>query len=122
MVLILKVLLGLQALVLAFLWFSWTFNIDKMKDQYGIRVEGATGHNFLRGDIGGLVGSAAILIGLFLYTGNDFWLWPIVIVTAAVIFGRLISLVKDGNSKDGIQAIVFELVVIGLLFAISHLS
>jgi len=121
MLLLLKILLGLVTLVLIFLWGQWTFTTEKIATEHGISSTNNTGSNYLKGDIGGVLLGAAIIIGLFLYQG-DMWLYPTVILMSCVILGRLISLFMDGKSKMGIQAIIVEFLIIALMFGISSFS
>lgn len=90
--------------------------------QHDIQASSSTGLNYLRGDIGGVLLAGFILLGMFLYEGGLQWLIPGVILLSCVILGRLLSLMMDGPSKMGVQAIVVELIIIGLVFFIHYLS
>ena len=120
MLLALKIILGIIALALAFLWFNWTFNTSKMEKQFGVSATNATGKNFIKGDIGGLLGAAAIIIVLFIVQG-DVWLLPGLILLGTVVFGRVISLIVDGYSKEGVQALTVELVLAVVILAVAYL-
>ena len=122
MLLILKVILGLIGLLLLFLGLNWLLAPKKIMKKHDLESHSATGYNFIRADIGGILIAGAIYIGLFLYQGPEYWLYPGVILIASVILGRFIGLLSDGKSKKGIEAIVVEVVIISLLFGIDYLS
>lgn len=122
MLLVLQILLGLIAAILLLLAGRWLMTPDSIMKQYDIQSTSATGKNYLRGDIGGILLTGAIMLSLFLYQGSAQWLYPGVILLGAVVLGRTISLFVDGNSKKGVQAIVVELIIIGLMFGIDYLS
>jgi len=122
MLLTLKIVLGVIGALMVFLGLNWMFNPGKMMAQHDIQSTSPTGRNYLRGDIGGLLLAGALFIFLFLYQGSDPWLYPGILLISAVILGRVTSLVVDGKSKLGIQAILVEVVIIGLLLGIDRLS
>jgi len=112
MLMALKVILGLIGALLLFLGGRWMFAPDKIMAEHGIETRNATGKNFLRGDIGGLLIGGAVVIFMLLYQG----------VARTVILGRVVSLIADGKSKQGIQAIIVELIIIGLIIGIAGMS
>ena len=122
MLLILKVLLGLIGLLLLYFGLNWLLAPKKIMKEHDLESHSATGYNFIRGDIGGILIAGAIYIGLFLWQGTEYWLYPGVILIASVILGRVIGLISDGKSKKGIEAIAVEVVIISLLFGIDYLS
>ena len=122
MVLVLKILLGAIGLLLLYLALNWIFMPKKIMKQHNIEASSNTGMNYLRGDIGGILLSGFIFIGMFLFEGGHQWLIPGIILLACVILGRLLSLIMDGKSKMGVQAIVVEVIIIGLLLVIQNLE
>lgn len=122
MLLILKILLGLIGLVLFYVGLIWLLAPKKIMKQHDLVSQSPTGYNFIRGDIGGILVAGALFIGLFLYQGPAYWLYPGVILIASVILGRIIGLITDGKSKKGVVAIIVEVIIIGLLFGINYLS
>ena len=121
MLLALQILLGAIGVLLLFLGGRWMFGLDKIMGEHGMSVDKNIGKSNLRGDIGGLLIGGAIFIGLFLYQGPR-WALPIIIVMGCVILGRIVSLIADGKSKQGVISIVVELIIIGLIVGISGLS
>jgi len=122
MLLLLKILLGLIGAILLYLSANWMFSPQKIMRQHDLESSSATGYNFIRGDIGGILLAGTIFIGLFLYHGREYWLYPGVIIISTVILGRVIGLIIDGHSKKGIQAIIVEVIIISLMFGIDYLS
>ncbi|MEE9374577.1 MAG: hypothetical protein V3V00_16090 [Saprospiraceae bacterium] len=121
MLLALKILLGLLGAVLLLLAGRWIFDTTKISREHDIQASSATGQNFLKGDIGGLLLTGAIMVALFLFHSQD-WLYPTVLLLVCVIATRIFSLLRDGYSKKSLQAITVELVLIGVLFGIQFLS
>jgi len=122
MVIALKILLGLIGLLLLYLAVNWLFAPSKVMKQHDIQASSSTGRNYLRGDIGGILLGGGIMIFMFLYQGGERWLLPGIILISAVVLGRVLSLMMDGHSKMGVQAIVIEMVIIGLMVGIHYLS
>lgn len=118
MLMVLKGLLGLIGALLLFLGGRWMFAPDKIMAEHGIDARNATGKNFLRGDIGGILVAGAAIIFFFLYTGNPVWATAGIVLITSVILGRVISLMADGKSKQGIQAIVVEVIILALIVGI----
>ncbi len=122
MLLFLKILLGLIGILLVYLSGNWLFKPDHIMAQHDIQASSNTGKNYLRGDIGGILISGAIFIGMFLYNGGEIWMFGAIILLTSVILGRILSLIMDGTSTRGIQAIVVELIIIILILAINYLG
>lgn len=122
MLLALKVILGLIGALLLFLGGRWMFAPDKIMAEHGIDTRNATGKNFLRGDMGGLLIGGAIVIFMLLYQGVGQWAAPLIVLMSTVILGRVVSLISDGKSKQGIQAIIVEVIIIALIVGIAGLS
>ena len=122
MLVVVKVLLGLFALLLLYLSYNWMILTAKIAKEHDIQPTSSTGYNYLSGDIGGILLGSSIMMGLYLYQGGEQWIYPILILMGAVILGRVISLLMHGNSKQGIIGIVVELIIGGLILGIHYLS
>ena len=119
MLIILKVGLGLMGLLLLTMGGRWIFSLEKMMADTGISTTANIGRSNLRGDIGGLLITSGIAIFLFLFHG-EVWALTIIGLMAAVILGRVVSLMADGKSKEGVIGIVVELITIALVIGISR--
>ena len=117
MLLALQVLLGFFALLLLYLSSQWAFATRKIAKEHQIEFNGTTGANYLKGDIGGVLLTGAVMAGLFLFH-DKLWFYPIVLMLICVILHRLLSLMLDGYSKQGVIAIVVELIMIALGYGI----
>ena len=118
----LKVILGLIGALLLFLGGRWMFAPDKMMEECGIEANKNIGKSNLRGDIGGILIGGAILIFMLLYEGVEKWAFPVIIVMGGVILGRVVSLIADGKSKQGLISIGVELLIIALIVGIAGMS
>jgi len=105
--LVAMLLLAGIALLMLHLWWRWMFHTNEALFQFDFVTMGATGRNFVKGDVAGLILSIGILLLLFLLDGDQ-WGPPLLLVMGCMVFGRLWSLVVDGYSTKGVQAIVAE--------------
>jgi len=66
MLIALKVILGTLALILFYRSGRWIFDTENKARQHGLEYTNATGSNYLKGDIGGMLcfGSIMWLIGI----------------------------------------------------------
>ena len=108
--------------LLLFLGGRWMFVPDKIMAEHGLEAQNATGKNFLRGDMGGLLIGGAVVIFMLLYQGVAQWAAPLIVLMSTVILGRVVSLIVDGKSKQGIQAIIVEVIIIALIVGIAGMS
>ncbi|MEM6376881.1 MAG: hypothetical protein AAF705_01635 [Bacteroidota bacterium] len=122
MLVFIKIILGLIGMLLFYAGIQWMFLPDNMMKRYGISTNNATGRNFVRGDIGGLLIGGATIIFVILYLGVTEWAIPVTVILGAVILGRIVSFFRDGKSVMGIIAVVLELIVIALIIGIEKLS
>jgi len=121
MLMALKVILGLIGALLLVMGGRWMFGLDKMMAECGIDANKNIGKSNLRGDIGGILIGGAIAIFMFLYQGMT-WALPIIVIMGSVILGRIVSLITDGKSKQGMISIAVELIIIALIVAIAGMS
>ena len=121
MLMALKGILGVIGALLLFLGGRWTFGLDKIMKEHGIDANKNIGKSNLRGDIGGILIGGGISIFMFLYYGNA-WALPIIVLMGSVILGRVVSLISDGKSKQGMISIAVELVIIALIVGIAGMA
>ena len=122
MLMALKVILGLIGALLLFLGGRWMFGLDKIMREHGISADKNIGKSNLRGDIGGLLIGGAVFIFMLLYEGVEKWAFPLIIIMGLVILGRVVSLISDGKSKQGMISIAVELIIIALIVGIAGMS
>ncbi len=110
----LKIFVGCVTVVMLGLWGNWMFRTTAAMKQFHIQADDATGRNFLRADIGGVVLSMACLMVLFLVHSN-LWAYPLAIILSCLVIGRTISLITDGPSNLGLQAMFAEVVILAVM-------
>ena len=117
MILVLKVILGILGLLLFVLAGRWIFATKGIATEHGIEYSSATGGNYLKGDIGGVLLMGAAMVPLFLFQDRQ-WFYPIVLLLICVIFARVVSLITDGYSKQGMTAIIVEILMIAVAYGV----
>ena len=121
MLIALKIILGLLGLVLLMLSLRWIFTTKSIAAEHHIDYSTATGANYLKGDIGGILLFGAAMVPLFLFHSQS-WIYPIMLLLACVIICRIISLAQEGYSKQGVIAIVVEVIMMVVSYGIFALS
>jgi len=121
MLTVLKVLLGLFGIMLLLLSMRWIFGTRKIAAEHDIQYSSATGANYLKGDIGGVLLFGAGMVPLYLFHSLS-WAYPIIFLLSIVIAIRIISLIIDGKSSQGMIAIIVELLMMGVTYAIYAMS
>ena len=116
-----KILLGAIGALMIFFGGRWMFAPDAIMREHDISTNTATGKNYLRGDMGGLLIGGGAAIFMFLYQGMV-WALPILVIIGAVMLGRIVSLIADGKSKQGLMALGIELAIVLLVIGIAGLS
>lgn len=87
----------------------------QLATQFAVLPEGVAGFSTLRGDLGGL------FIGMALFTlagairASRKWLTVPVVFLGFIVIGRILNLLIDGRSRESVQSIVLELLLIALL-------
>ncbi len=107
MELLAMVLLAMIALLMLHLWWRWMFSTDDALHEFGLATMAATGRNFVKGDIGGVILTIGVLLVLFLLQGAQ-WGPSLLLLMCCMVLGRVWSLVVDGYSAKGVKAIVAE--------------
>lgn len=108
---VVKIFLGLIALLLISTWVRWFVDTQAILDQYQVAAETITGINALKSGMGG----AALIIGIFFilyFFYGSRWLLPVIISTGALLLTRVVSLLADGFSETGFIGVVLEILLI----------
>lgn len=114
MELVAEIFLGMINLLMYFLWFRWMFMMDGAMEEFELSASTATGKNFIRGDVAGIILFIAVCITLFLFLGAPLGL-SILILMAIMVAQRLLSFVLDGFSKTGLLAVIAEAAIFFLV-------
>jgi ribonuclease Z len=108
---ILRLLAGLTGLLFLALGLMCLFAPGNQTGQFGLLPASNTGLNTLRGDLGGLFLGLA-LFSLFGAIGaSSRWLSVPAVFLGFIIFGRILSLLLDGRSRESVQSLVVEVVL-----------
>jgi hypothetical protein len=117
MALVLKILVGVVALLLALLGVRWMFMPESVAVELGIVLGSAEALNTARGDLGGMFLAAAGLCALGLRSGDGRWLQAVAAVIGCVAVGRLVGIVLDGFSATAGTSIAVEVVMVAILLS-----
>jgi hypothetical protein len=71
----------------------------------------------LRGHLGGTLLAIPILILYGLWNGETIWLMAVGICLYIAVFGRIISILKDGFEKTTAMPLAFEFIIASLVTA-----
>jgi len=108
-------------IALLFLVMGINFVLDPVAGaaQVGVEPLGVDGLNTIRGDLGGLFLSCAILLILGLWRSEGAWFIAVAVLMLVIASGRLIGFVVDGSPGEAtLTAFGFELVIAaGLIYA-----
>lgn len=114
-----KVIPALIALLFLVMGVSFVFDPVASAAQVGVTPLGADGLNTIRGDLGGLFLSCAILLLLGIWRAEGAWLIAVAVLMLVIASGRLIGFVVDGSPGQAtLTAFIFELVIAaGLIYS-----
>jgi hypothetical protein len=113
----LKVIVGLVALLFAFMGTGLVFGPETASAQYGLEATGAVGFSTLRGDFGGMFFAAAVMLVLGLWRGNTVWFLAVAVLMIAIALGRVVGFAVEGAVGQTITPLVAELVIAAVLYA-----
>ncbi len=119
---VLKVLVGITGLLLAYLAVQWMFRPAAMAETLGVALGGPAAFNAARGSIGGPLLGSAVLCGLGLVTGHGRYLFAAAILIACVFAGRMIGIAMDGSTPSAVTAVSVEAVMIAALVALGRMQ
>ena len=116
--LLLKAALLITAAILFVQWCLLVFRIDRSLGLFSLNIQGQDGHNMILGDLGGLLLAVSTMSVLFVFH-SSLWMYPLMMMSACVMLGRIISFLQRGVSHIGIVGLSLEALgmTILLLFA-----
>jgi len=112
-----KVGIGIMCIPLIILGLTAMFNPMGLVERLSVIPQGIHGLNTIRGDVGGLLMSAALLMIIGLWRSNTTWFLAVAVIMITVMFGRVIGLVVDGTDATLIPPFAVEIIVLGLMLA-----
>lgn len=112
-----KIAAGLVAVVMILLWGQILISPDQVAATMHLMPDGAAGLNTFRADVGGLLLGAGLLSLLSLKTGQSHWLQAAALLMGCAALGRFSGIVLDGPTQSSVGSMIFELVLVAILFA-----
>lgn len=113
----LKILVGLIALLTAFMGLNAMFNPADAAAQFAVTPEGIVGLSTLRGDLGGMFVTSTVLLALGLWRGQTAFFLAVAILMGLIAFGRLVGFTMDGVEQTVVVPFVLELIFVAVLVA-----
>lgn len=117
---IVKILLSLSGLMLIFAGFQWGFMPEANFETYNVAIEGIAGLSMVQTDISAPLIAGGIFLLLFVIKGNE-WFLPMFIFGAVYLVVRALTLFTIGFDNGALFGVVFEAIVLALLFALKKL-
>jgi len=113
----LKIVIGLMALLMALMGLNAMFNPVAAAPQFGVTPEGIIGLSTLRGDVGGMFITTAVLLAVGLWRRQTAFFLAVAILMGLIAFGRLVGFAMDGVEQAVVVPFVVELVFVAVLVA-----
>ncbi len=104
------------AIVLFCIWTSWMLFPEQAKIFYSVESTGTKGINSLKSDFGGAVLAVSVFIGLFLFRKDNYWAVSAIVILFTIALSRSISLIFDGYTSFGLNALIIEILTISALY------
>ena len=118
---VLRVFIGLVALILLFPGFMWSFMPEANLVLNDIEVNSALGMNMLKSAMGTGLLATSIFMLLFLLKGEK-WFLPSFIIMATFLLIRLVSLFVDGSHLMIIVGILIEILSLVAMWGLNKLQ
>ena len=121
MILVLRVLVGLFALLFLFLGLQLMLAPESGAVGLSVTPIGEHGLNSLRGDMGGMFVGCGVLLVLGLVQRKAAWLLSVALLMGLIACGRLLGFALDGNpSSTTLVALGFEIGMAAVLVLASR--
>ena len=115
---ILKTVVFLIAILMLGIWLMWMVSPETAKNLFEVDARSITGINALKSDMGGVVLTIAVF--LILSFKETQWLYSAAIASGCLMLGRTISLVVDGYTPTGVNALVVELIAVIVFVTVAN--
>ena len=115
---ILKTVVFLIAILMLGIWLMWMVSPETAKNLFEVDARSITGINALKSDMGGVVLTIAVF--LILSFKKTQWLYSAAIASGCLMLGRTISLVVDGYTPTGVNALVVELIAVIVFVTVAN--
>ena len=118
---ILKIFIGLIALMLFKQGFMWSFLPETNLEIHNIVTNSNLGLNMIKSEIGTGVLSVSIFLLLYVIKGQK-WFLPAIIMVGLFLVIRTISFIIDGYHQIIVSIIILEVLILIALFALNVLQ
>ena len=118
---ILKILIGLIALLLLKQGFMWSFLPERNLEIHNIVTNSNLGLNMVKSEIGAGLFSVSIFLLLYVIKGQK-WFLPATIMVGFFLVIRTISFIMDGYHQTIVTIIILEAFILVALFALNKLQ
>ncbi len=115
---VLKTVVFLIAILMLGIWLMWMVSPETAKNLFEVDARSITGINALKSDMGGVVLTIAVF--LILSFKETQWLYSAAIASGCLMLGRTISLVVDGYTPTGVNALVVELIAVIVFVTVAN--
>ena len=115
---VLKTVVFLIAILMLGIWLMWMVSPETAKNLFEVDARSITGINALKSDMGGVVLTIAVF--LILSFKETQWLYSAAIASGCLMLGRTISLVVDGYTPTGVNALVIELIAVIVVVTVAN--
>jgi ribonuclease Z len=112
---VLRMLAGLVGLLMLAMGLTFLLAPSRPMGQFAVLASGNAGFSTVRGDLGGLFIGMAIFTLIGTVRASSRWLTVPVAFLGFIVLGRILNLLFDGRSAEGVQAVILELVLIAVL-------
>ena len=112
---LLRILAGLVALLMLAMGLTFLLAPSRLMGQFAVLASGNAGFSTVRGDLGGLFIGMAIFTLIGAIRASKKWLAVPTAFLGFIVLGRILNLLFDGRSAEGVQAVILELVLITVL-------
>jgi hypothetical protein len=116
MVVILRVVVGLIGALFLGIGASLIFNTADAAATMGLPNLEAAGYGTVRADIGGFFLGGGLIGVVAAFRKNATLLWPVQLLVAIALLGRLFTLSVDGPIAAGLESMGVEVAILGVLF------
>ncbi len=115
---VLRTLAGVIGVVLLVVGLTFLLAPARLMDQFAVLASGYAGFSTVRGDLGGLFVGMAIFTLIGAIRGSSRWLAVPCAFLGFIVLGRVLNLLLDGRSRESVQAVILELLLIAVLLLI----
>lgn len=112
---VLRILAALVGLLMLAMGLTFLLAPSRLMGQFAVLASGNAGFSTVRGDLGGLFIGMAVFTLIGAVRASKKWLAVPTVFLGFIVLGRILNLLFDGRSAEGVQAVILELVLITVL-------